>query len=148
SLTQQGEYMSPKATKKRPKSKPRAKAKTASQRAQALMSREARAAYGDIQKGVRSLEKSIGEIQRGLRQAEQKVEADARARIRSMRKESRVQLSLLKAKQREAADALRRLRAAAGGSWDDIKSSIDSVVADVRATAIAVAERFRTALGG
>lgn len=133
--------MSPKATKKR------SQAMSAPRRAQAVMSREARATYAEIQQGVRNLEKSIGEIQRGLRKAEQRIEADARGRIRELRKDARAQLSLLKVKQREAADALKRVRAAASGSWEDIKRSVDSVLADARATATTVVERFRSALG-
>ena len=54
---------------------------SAARRARATMSREAQAAYGEIQQGVKQLEKSIAEIQRGVRRAEQKIEADARARI-------------------------------------------------------------------
>jgi hypothetical protein len=112
------------------------------------MSREARAAYGEIQHGVKNLEKSIGEIQRGLLKAEKKLEADARVRIRDLRKDARSQLSVLKAKQREAAGALKRLSGAAGDSWVDIKRTVDSVLDDARATASAAIERFRSALRG
>ena len=53
----------------------------------------------------------------------------------------------MEAKQREAAGALKRVSAAAGGSWTDIKGMVDSVLADVRATASAAGKRFRSALG-
>ena len=55
---------------------------------------------------------------------------------------------VLKSKQRDAASALKRVSTAAGGSWEDIKGSVDSVLADARATATAVVDRFRSALGG
>jgi hypothetical protein len=112
------------------------------------MSREARDIYAEIQQGVRHLEKSIDEIQRGLRDAEHKLEADARARIRELRKDARTHLSVLKLKQREAAGALKRVSAAAGGSWADIKRTVDSVLVDARATATAAVKRFRSAFGG
>jgi hypothetical protein len=102
------------------------------------MSREARGIYAEIQQGVRHLENSIGEIQRGLRDAEHKLEADARTH-----------LSVLKSKQREAAGALKRVSAAAAaGPWADIKRTVDSVLVDARATAIAAVKRFRSAFGG
>ena len=85
------------------KPKKRSTAVSAAQRARAAMSREARAAYGEIQQGVKHLEKSITEIQQGLRRAEHKIEADARARIRELRKDARAQLGILESKQREAA---------------------------------------------
>ena len=53
----------------------------------------------------------------------------------------------LKSKQREAARALKRASVAAGGSWADIKRTVDSVLVDVRATAAAAVKRFRAALG-
>jgi chromosome segregation ATPase len=134
--------MSPKAPKKR------SKAISGPRRAQKAMSREARATYAEIQQGVRHLEKSIGEIRRGLREAEHKLEADARARIRELRKDARTHLSVLKSKQREAAGTLKRVSAAAGASWDDIKRTVDSVLVDARTTATAAVKRFRSAFGG
>ena len=134
--------MSPKAPKKR--SKP----KSAPKRAKAAMSREARATYAAIQKVVTHLEHSIGEIQRGLGKAEQKIQADARGRIRQLRKDARTNVSVLKAKQREAAHAVKHLSAAASGSWEDIKHTVDSILDDARATATSVVKRFRTAFGG
>jgi len=133
--------MSPRAAKKREKAvKP-------PRRAQKALSREARSAYGEIQQAVKHLETSIGEIQQDLRRAERKLEADARTRIRALRKDARAQLAVLKSKQREAASTLKRVSTAAGGSWVDIKEMVDSVLADVRATATTAVKRFRAALG-
>jgi hypothetical protein len=134
--------MSPKALKTR--SKPT----TAPRRAEKAMPREARAMYAEIRQGLRGLEASIGEIQRALRKAEHELEADARARIRELRKNARTHLTVLKSKQREAAGTLRRVSAAAGGSWADVKRMVDSVLVDARATAAAAVERFRSALSG
>ena len=133
--------MSPKTTKKG------SKAMSAPRRAQKAMSREARALYAEIQQGVRHLETSIGEIQRGLRRAERKLEADARAQIRQLRKDARTHLLVLKAKQRETTGTLKRVSAAAGGSWADIKRTVDSILVDARTTATATVKRFRGALG-
>lgn len=126
----------------------RSKAVSAPRRAQRAMSSEARAMYAEIRQGVRHLETSIGEIQRGLRRAEQKLEADARARIRELRKDARTQLSVLKSKRREAAGTLKRVSAAAGGSWADVKRTVDSILVEARATGTAAVERFRNALSG
>ena len=120
---------------------------SAIRRVKSTMSREERAAYGEVQQGVRHLEKSIGEIQRALRKTERMIEADARARIRELRKDARIQLSALKSKQREAVGTLKRVSAAAGDSWDDIKHTVDSILADARATATTAVNRFRNALG-
>jgi hypothetical protein len=117
-------------------------------RGRTALSHEARAAYGEIRQGVKDLEKSIAEIRRGLRKAEHKIETDARVRVRELRKEAHAQLNLLKSKQREAARSLKRLTAAAGESWQEIKQAADSILAEGRATAGAVAESFRRALGG
>ncbi|MBI3767481.1 MAG: hypothetical protein HY271_03180 [Deltaproteobacteria bacterium] len=43
---------------------------------------------------------------------------------------------------------LRGLSTAAGASWQEIQQSADSILADARATASSVVERFRGALGG
>lgn len=126
----------------------RSKAITAPRKAQKAMPREARAMYGGIRRGVRGLEASIGEIQRGLRKAERELEAAARARIRELRKDARTHVSVLKSKRREAAETLKRVTAAAGGSWADIKRTVDSVLVDARATATAAVKRFRDALSG
>jgi hypothetical protein len=56
------------------------------------MSAQVKAAYGEVQGGVKSLGKAITEIQQGLRRAERKIEADARARIRALRQDAKAQL--------------------------------------------------------
>ena len=105
-----------------------------------------KAAYGDIKTGVRHVEKSIGEVQKGLRKAEKAIEAQAKARIRELRKEAKGQLASLKAKRREAVHLGKNLLAAAEGSWEDVKLSADQALADARAMASAIADRIRTAL--
>jgi len=117
-------------------------------RVKSAMSREERAAYSEVQQGVRHLEKSIGEIQRALRKTERMIEADARARIRGLRKDARAQLGALKSKQREAARILKNVSAAAGGSWQELKQSADAILADARGTAASVIDRFRRSLRG
>lgn len=108
--------------------------------------REARATYAELQQGVRHLENAMSEIQRGLLKAERRVEAEARARIRAMRKDARAQLNVLRSKQRDVASTLKRVSAAASGSWKDITRSVDTGLADAKATASAVVARFRRAL--
>ena len=129
--------MATRAAKKRP----RARRITRS-----AMPREVRAAYNEIQKGVAHLDGSILEIRAVLRRAEQKIEADARRRVRDLRNEARTQLKTLQSKQRRAAHTLKKLSAAAGQSWRDVKRSADEILADARATAMAVGQRFRAAL--
>ena len=140
-LQRKGELMFTEASKKPSQER-------GGKRSRAALSREAKAAYGEIRQGVKHLEKSMGEIQRGLRKAERKIEADARARVRELRKDAHTQLNLLKSKQRAAARSLKNLSTAAGESWREVKVSADSILAEGRATAGAVAERFRRALGG
>ena len=111
------------------------------------MSPEIKEAYMQLQSGAKSLGKSIAEIQQGLRKAERKIEADARARIRGLRQDARTQLAALKSRRRDVAQTLKRLGAAAGGSWEDVKQSADAALADARTTAASVIERFRNALG-
>jgi len=128
--------------------KPAPKPPGAIRRVKSTMSREERAAYGEIQQGVRHLEKSIGEIQRALRKTERMIEADARVRIRGLRKDARAQLGALKSKQREAARILKNVSAAAGGSWQEVKQSADAILLDARGTAASVIDRFRRSLRG
>lgn len=109
---------------------------------------EVRAAYREIDKGVRQLARSITEVQSGLRQAERRIEADARARIRELRKEARTQLAVLQERRREATKMLKGLSGAAEGSWRDVKEAGDRVLADARGVASAIIERFRRAIGG
>lgn len=120
--------------------KKRAKAKRP---ARITMPREVRAAYGEIQKGVNHLDSSIAELRAGLRRAEHRIEADARRRIGDLRREARAQFKALQGKQRDAARLLKKLSAAAGESWQEVKESADSIIADARATAATVGKRFR-----
>lgn len=124
----------------------RSKATSTLKRARAVMSREARAAYGEIQQGVKHLEKSIAQIQRDARKAERKIESDARAKIGELRKDARTQLAALQSKQREATRILKALSGAAGDAWHDIKHSADAILADAREAAVSVVDRFRRAL--
>lgn len=111
------------------------------------MSREAKAAYGEIASGVKHLEKSIVEIQKGLVRAEKKIERDARTKVRELRKDASAQLAGLKSRQREAGRVLKRLSAAADESWVEIKKSGDSILSDARKSANLVIKRFRQAIG-
>ncbi len=111
------------------------------------MSPEVKAAYAQVETGVRSLGKSIAEIQQGFRKAERKIEADARSRIRELRQEAKTQLAGLQSKQHEVAKTLRSLGKAAEGSWQDVKETADAVLAEAKTAAASVVERFRNALG-
>jgi ABC-type transporter Mla subunit MlaD len=115
--------------------------------AQPKMPPEVKAAYAHVQSGVKSLGKSIAEIEQGLRKAERKIEADARTRIRALRQEARVQLAALQSRRKDVTRTLKELATAAGGSWQDIKQSADAALAEAKATAASVIERFRSALG-
>jgi hypothetical protein len=110
------------------------------------MSREVRAARAEIEKGVDRVARSVAEIRVALRRTERKIEADARDRIRALRKEAKAQLGVLRARRREVAHTLRRLSTAAGGSWRDVKKGADRTLTDARAVAESVIERFRRAV--
>jgi hypothetical protein len=108
---------------------------------------EVKAAYAEIEGGVRSLGKSIAEIRQDLRKAERKIEADARTRIRALRADAKTPLKALQSREREVSRTLKSFAAAAEGSWHEVKQSADAILADARATAASVIERFRHALG-
>jgi ElaB/YqjD/DUF883 family membrane-anchored ribosome-binding protein len=110
------------------------------------MSPEARAAYSHIESGLRGLGQSMQEIRRGLAAAERRIEADARARIRLLRKDARAQMASLQSRRHEVTRTLRSLATAAGDSWEDVKRTADSVLAEGKAGASSVIERFRNAL--
>ena len=112
------------------------------------MSPAEKAAYVDIKQGIKHVEKSIGEVQKGLRKAEKAIEADARVRIRQLRKEGKAQLAALKSKRKEASVLMKRLSGAAEGSWHDVRQSAEQVIADAKATAGGIADRIRAALRG
>lgn len=111
------------------------------------MPREIRAARVEIEKGVDQVARSVADIQRALRRAERGIEADARARIRDLRKEAKAQLAVVRERRREAARTLGRLSTAAGSSWRDVKKAADRTLKDARAVAESVIERFRRAVG-
>jgi len=113
----------------------------------AKMSPEVKAAYAEVEAGVRSLGRSIAEIRQGLKKTERKIEAEARARIRALREEARGQLKALQSREREVSRTLTNLASAAEGSWVQVKETADSVLGDARALAASVVERFRRALG-
>ena len=108
---------------------------------------EVKAAYTEIENGVRSLAKSMAEIHQDLRKAERRIEADARARIRALRDEAKTQLKALEARRQDLSRSLKPLAAAAEGSWRDVKQSADAMLAEGRAMAASVIERFGRALG-
>jgi hypothetical protein len=108
---------------------------------------EVKAAYADLETGVKHLGKSIAEIQQGLRKAERQIEADARARIRALRQDARAQLAGLKERRREVTKTLGRIASAAEGSWQDLKQTADAVLGEGRTMASSVIERFRNAIG-
>ncbi len=122
-------------------------AKKTARRSGPKLSPEVKAAYAEVQSGVKHLGKAVGEVQRGLRSAERQIEAEARARIQALRKDAREQLAGLKTRQRDLTKTLRGLGAAAQGSWQEVKASADSVLAEARETATSVVDRFRNALG-
>jgi hypothetical protein len=105
-----------------------------------------KAAYGEIKQGIRHVEKSIGEVQKGLRKAEKAIEADAKARIRELRKEGKVQLNALRTKRKEATRLMKSLSAAAEDSWHIIQKGAEQVFADARAAAGTVSDRIRAAI--
>lgn len=123
-----------------------AKAASARRKTKPAISAAEKAAYSEIKQGVKNLEKSILEIQKGLRRAEQRIEADARVRIRELRKDARAQLGALQSKRRDVSRILKNLSAAAGGSWEEVKQSADGILSDARGTAASVVERFRRSL--
>ncbi len=108
--------------------------------------RKAQAAQGQLERGVREIEKVIADVQRGLARAERRIETDARQRMRALQKEGRAQMRALEAKRREATRLLGRLSAAAGGSLEDITKTVHTMVTDARTGAVAVIDRFRNVL--
>jgi hypothetical protein len=110
------------------------------------MSREARAARVEIEKGVAHMARSVREIRALLRRTERRIEADARDRIRGLRKEAKAQLTVLGTRRREATRTLGKLSTAAGDSWRDVKKAADRTLSDARAVTESVIDRFRRAV--
>ena len=121
-------------------------ASTKRRRASATISREKRAARNQIQLGVKRLERAIAEIQKGLRKAERTIESDARARVRALRRDARAQLTALKGRHRDVARILGKVSSAAEGSWQQVKQSADSILADAVNSAASLVERLKKAL--
>ena len=105
-----------------------------------------RAAYGEIKRGVAHLEKSIGTIQKGLRAAERQIEADARKRIRALRKDASAELAALRRRHRDVARILDKASAAAEGSWQKVKKTADARLADAIGAATSLLKRLNKAL--
>ena len=103
-------------------------------------------AYREIKLGVQHLERSIGEIQKGLRDAERAIEADARQRIRALRKDATAELASLRRRHRDVARILDKLSAAAEGSWKQVTRSADAVLGDAVGTAASLVKRLNKAL--
>jgi hypothetical protein len=95
---------------------------------------------------MKHLEGSIKEIQHGLQRAERQVEADARARIRALRRDASARLAALRSRHREVARVLDRVTSAAEGSWAKVKESADVVLAEAVDTATAIVKRMKKAL--
>lgn len=108
---------------------------------------EMRAAYKEIEGGVRDLGKSITQIQQGLLKAERRIEADAKARIAALRRDAKTQLAGLRVHERDVSRTLKGLTVAAGESWQEMKHSADGILTEAKTTAASVIERFRAALG-
>jgi hypothetical protein len=105
----------------------------------------------DLQNGVEQLAQSIREIEISLRRAEQKIEADARDRIRQLRTGAREQLLVLRGHEREATGILMRLSGAANGSWADLEwadleRTADRALKDAGEIADSIIERCRRIL--
>lgn len=114
--------------------------------AQGASARDRRVGYGEIQRGVRHLERSIGEIQKGLRDAEREIEADARRRIQRLRRDARAELTALRKKHRDVARMLDRISAATEGSWKRVKTSADRVLGEAVGMAASLVKRLNQAL--
>jgi prefoldin subunit 5 len=115
-------------------------------RAKPAASKQRRAARDEIKKGVKHLETSIREIQKGLRAAEQQIEADARKRIRTLRKDATAELAALRRRHRDVARILDKVSAAAEGSWQKVKKTADARLADAIGAATSVVKRLNKAL--
>ncbi len=123
-------------------------AETARKKPAGTVTPEAKAAYRELEAGIRTIRGAVAEIRRALRKTERAIEAQARARIRALRKEARAQVARLEAREREVAKTVKRLRGAAAGSWSEVKESADTIIGETRRTAASVVSRFRDALTG
>ena len=88
--------------------------------------------------GWRHVEKGVHQLTR--------IEAEARDRVRKLRKEARAQLAVLRGHQHEARHVLRRLSTAVDGSWSDLKGTAPRALDDARGVADSMIARFRRAV--
>jgi hypothetical protein len=116
----------------------------ANPRAKAL--RAARVGRVDLEKRVERLARFVAEIEIALRRAEGEIEADARERIQTLRKEANEQLALLRGHQREASHLLWQLSIAPPGSWGDLEQAADRALSEARSVADSMLGRFRRAV--
>jgi hypothetical protein len=101
----------------------------------------------DLQNGVARLARSIKQVEVSLHCAEQKIEADARDRIRQLRVGAREQLLVLRAYEHEAMRILRRLSSSvANGSWADLERTADGALKIAGDIADSIIERCRRIL--
>ena len=101
----------------------------------------------DLQNRVEQLARSIEQVKVSLHRAEQKIEADARGRIRRLRAGAREQLLVLRVNEQEAMRILRRLSSSvANGSWADLERTADRALKVAGDIADSIIERCRRIL--
>lgn len=101
----------------------------------------------DLRDRVEQLAQSIAQIEVSVRRAEQRIEGDARDRIRQLRTEAREQLLVLRAYEREALRILVRLSdSVAIGSCADLERTADRALQVARDIADAIIQRCRRIL--
>ena len=105
--------------------------------------RAARGRGGDVEKRVDRLARSVADIEVALRRAERKIEADARERIQTLRRETNEQLAVLCSPQLKASRLLRLLSTTAERSWDDLQRAADRELTQARTVVDSMLERFR-----
>lgn len=105
--------------------------------------RAARGRGGDVEKRVDRLARSVADIEVALRRAERKIEADARERIQTLRRETNEQLAVLCSHQLKASRLLRLLSTTAERSWDDLQRAADRELTQARTVVDSMLERFR-----
>jgi hypothetical protein len=115
-------------------------------KARAMTSQDMQTARVEIQRAVDRVAELAADIQVALRRAERKIETDARKRVRALRRDAKAQLAQVKDRRREAIRMLKRVSAAAGGSWRDVKKATDRTVTEARTVAESVIGRFRRAV--
>jgi hypothetical protein len=96
----------------------------------------------EMQKRAQRLARSVGEIEGGLRCTEERIEANARQRIRVLRKEVGEQLVLLRRHQGEAVRLLRRLASAPDASRGDLLQAARHALNESHGVVDALLARF------